>query len=81
MVLYRYDGVDIDREIVEDVVPCLKAALGTAKERKPDSPVHALLERAYPEQARHSRDGAPHDGRSSDSGQALAVYEQIVAEH
>jgi len=71
----------MDWEVVEEVVPRLKAALETAKERKPDSPVHALLERVYPEQARHSRDSAPHGARSSDSGQPLAVYEQIVAEH
>lgn len=49
VIFYKYNGIDIDWEEVESVVPQLKDALVTAKEQKPDSPVHALLEKVYPD--------------------------------
>ena len=50
VIFYRYNGTDIDWEVVEEIVPRLKDALLTARERRPDSPVHALLEKVYPEE-------------------------------
>ena len=49
VIFYRYNGTDIDWEVVEEVVLRLKDGLLTAMERRPDSPVHALLENLYPE--------------------------------
>lgn len=49
VIFYRYNGTDIDWEVVEEIVPKLKDALLTAMEQRPDSPVHALLEKVYPE--------------------------------
>lgn len=49
VIFYRFDGTDIDWEVVENVVLRLKEALLTARERRPDSPVHALLENVYPD--------------------------------
>ena len=49
VIFYRYNGTDIDWEVVEETIPKLKDALLTAMEQRPDSPVHALLEKVYPE--------------------------------
>lgn len=49
IIFYKYNGVDIDWEEVERLVPLLKQTLLTALHRRPDSPVHALLERVFPE--------------------------------
>ncbi|MBU2650979.1 MAG: hypothetical protein KKA81_08590 [Bacteroidetes bacterium] len=49
VIFYRYNGKDIDWEVVEEVVLRLKDALMSAKEKRPDSPVHALLEKVFPE--------------------------------
>jgi hypothetical protein len=48
VIFYRYNGVDIDWEVVEKTIPLLSEALKTAQERRPDSPVHALLENVFP---------------------------------
>ena len=79
VVFYRYNGTDIDWEVVEDVVPRLKAALETAKERRPDSPVHALLERVYPEEQGPASSGATPHATPDDSWQDLSTYVQMVA--
>jgi hypothetical protein len=58
VVFYRYNGTDIDWEVVEEIVPRLKDALLTARERRPDSPVHALLENVYPEEQHYGSNSA-----------------------
>jgi len=80
VVFYRYNGVDLDWEEVEKVVPQLKAALETAKEQKPDSPVHALLERVFPKKIKKNPliDKTLSETRA-DSGFDLQSYQKIVA--
>ena len=80
VVFYRYNGVDIDWEVVEDVIPRLKASLETAKERKPDSPVHALLERVYPEENWKTDNSSMCDANSMMTNQDISQYEQMVAQ-
>jgi hypothetical protein len=80
VVFYKYDGVSIDWEVVEEVVPRLKASLETAKERKPDSPVHALLERVYPEDNWKVNDSSKYGANSFMSVQDFSKYEHSVAQ-
>jgi len=80
VVFYRYDGRDIDWEVVEDFVPRLKAALETAKEQKPDSPVHALLERVYPVEQGPASTGENSHTNPGDLREDLSIYVQMVAE-
>lgn len=79
VVFYNYEGQDLDWDVVEKVIPQLKAALETAKTRKPDSPIHALLERVFPgRDEQRAPDGwVKHEKK--DSGVDLQEYQRIVA--
>jgi hypothetical protein len=80
VVFYRYGGRDLDWESVEETIPRLSAALQTARLRKPDSPVHALLERVFPRSEETPGDAGPSRvRRRSDSGAGLSTYQKLVA--
>ena len=48
VIFYKFNGVDLDWEEVEQVTQQLQRALEQAKTGAPDSPVHALLESVHP---------------------------------
>jgi hypothetical protein len=72
-ITYEYDGVSLDWEETERVTRRLTAALTEARDRLPDSPVHALLERVWPEASR------PLDDLRADQGADLDRYQRVVA--
>ncbi len=80
VVFYKYNGVDLDWEEVENVVPRLKAALETAKDQKPDSPVHALLERVTPRGRGSAPRGGAGAGPGAGSAPGLRTYQKLVAD-
>lgn len=84
VIFYRYNGTDIDWEVVEDVVLRLKEALVTAMDKRPDSPVHALLENVYPDEIACSCSLGvttnKHEGIKSEV-EANIIFEKIVARH
>jgi hypothetical protein len=78
VIFYRYDGVSLDWEEVERIVPVVKAALLEAQRGQPDSPVHALLERVMPE----STQTAPSQQQvawSSGRRENLEPFQEMVA--
>ena len=81
VIFYRFNGTDIDWEVVEQIVPKLRDALLTAKEQRPDSPVHALLDKVYPEdQCKDELSSPSAIGLGSETELTKnQVYEQIVA--
>jgi hypothetical protein len=79
VIFYTYDGVSFDWEEVEDrVVPALRAILVEARMGRPDSPVHALLERVMPELAAERAEG---DGDGPARRESLDPYQELVAAH
>jgi hypothetical protein len=84
VIFYRFNGTDIDWEVVEDVVLRLRDSLLNAIERRPDSPVHALLENVYPENKKLNNNVSYATNTFEGSKTEYTVnqeFEKIVAQH
>ncbi len=80
VIFYSYDGVDLDWEEAERLVVALKTALEEAKRGRPDSPVHALLERVLSGSTMQNNRGQ--DFRvAGESVKALEPYQRLIAEY
>jgi len=81
VIFYEYDGQSLDWEEVERVVREVQLALGEAVSGVPDSPVHALLERVFPESESVAAGGEPLADDWPGRGEPLEPYHEIVARH
>ena len=81
VIFYKYDGESLDWEEVERVVREVELALAEAVRGVPDSPVHALLERVFPEAESATGGGEQLTEDWPGRGESLGPYHEIVARH
>jgi tetratricopeptide (TPR) repeat protein len=78
VIFYAFDGTSLDWEEVERVVQVLQLALQEARQGRPDSPVHALLEPVI----RAAENGGIRRARSREASEGrLSRYERLIAQH
>ena len=80
VIFYNYDGVDLGWEEAERLVVALKSALEDAKRGRPDSPVHALLERVFSGSSAQGIQGQRFR-LAGESAKALEPYQRLVADY
>jgi len=79
VIFYEFDGEALDWETVENVVQRVQAGLENAKRRKPDSPVHALLDSVL-SSTENRATGLRNDGPQGLSrGGELVAYQKELA--
>jgi hypothetical protein len=81
VIFYKYDGESLDWDEVERVVKELRQALEEARRGAPDSPVHALLERVFPDREPGAAEAPAPTLAGDRRPDSLDAYERLVAEH
>ena len=83
VIFYEFDGVNIDWEEVERIVPRIKLALEEAQKGLPDSPVHALLPGSLMRADKSTSEAwlSYIQAERCPDAEPLADYQKLVAEH
>ena len=78
VIKYEYDGKAFDYEEAERVKPLLTSALREAT-RRPDSPVHAMLDRVLQEATAEVEMGLDARVANAESNEVLRQYARVIA--